>query len=527
MEHDYIPVDEPVNRLSSPVRRGSRLWRFVAIPVLCLISLLAFLCFFAARWYISTYGNTGFDSILFTLTGGLGGANPDLIFSFLLNGALPAVLCCVLVNLALFFPWKQYLPKEMFAKFRKVKWTKIISTVLSLSLSAGLVLHAANRSGLTDYLRAINSISALFENEYKDPNSVQITFPEEKRNVIYIILESMETSYLSTEEGGAMEQNLIPELYALAQENINFSHNTDVGGFREVSGSSWTVGSLVAQTSGVPLKVPSGIKDWQNGYGQDGVFLPGLTTLFNILNEQGYYQSLMVGSVSSFGGRKTYYLTHGVDKIYDLSTARKDGTVDRNYWNDWWGFEDYILFDYAKKELAEISQQDQPFFFSMLTVDTHHIGGFRCCYCDSTYEENYENAIACSSRQVAAFVEWIKQQDFYENTTIIITGDHYSMDHDYFKRTVDTDYERHVYNCFINAAAEPVRTENRNFCALDMFPTTLAAMGCTIEGDRLGLGTNLFSNTPTLIEIVGYAAFNNELSKSSEYYKNNFYTKAD
>lgn len=527
MEHNNSAPEK--NRLRNPAksRQGLPLWRYVAVPVLCILCLVAFLCFFAAQWYIRVYGNTGFDSILFTLTGGLNGVQSGLVIGFLLEGALPAVLCTVTVCMLLFFPWKQLLRGEKFAKFRQIKWTRAISAVLCLALSGGLVLNAANHSGLTDYIEAVTSISSLFESYYKDPNQVEITFPEEKRNVIYIFLESMETSYLSKEEGGAMEQNLIPELTQLAKDNLNFSHNTGVGGLREVSGTSWTVGAMVGQTSGVPLKVPSGIKDWQNGYGKDGVFLPGLTTLFDILKEQDYYQSLMVGSISSFGGRKTYYETHGVDKIFDLSTARKDGTVDRGYWNDWWGFEDYILFDYAKKELGKISQQDQPFFFSMLTVDTHHIGGFRCAYCGSTYEENYENAIACSSRLVAAFVEWIQQQDFYENTTVIITGDHFSMDRDYFKRNVDANYERHGYNCFINAAATPTRTTNRNFCSLDMFPTTLAAMGCTIEGDRLGLGTNLFSDTPTLIETVGYSAFNYELSKTSEFYADNFYKKAD
>ena len=55
-----------------------------------------------------------------------------------------------------------------------------------------------------------------------------------------------------------------------------------------------------------------------------------------------------------------------------------------------------------------------------------------------------------------------------------------------------------------------------------MFPTTLAAMGCTIEGERLGLGTNLFSATPTLIEKRGYVQFWNELAKASDFY-NRFY----
>ena len=35
---------------------------------------------------------------------------------------------------------------------------------------------------------------------------------------------------------------------------------------------------------------------------------------------------------------------------------------------------------------------------------------------------------------------------------------------------------------------------------MDMFPTTLASLGAVIDGDRLGLGTNLFSDKPTLAE---------------------------
>ena len=86
--------------------------------------------------------------------------------------------------------------------------------------------------------------------------------------------------------------------------------------------------------------------------------------------------------------------------------------------------EDKYLFEYAKQELTEISQQDEPFAFTMLTVDTHHIGGFTCQLCGSNYEESYENAIACASAQVYNFVRWLKEQPFYENTTIVITGDH-------------------------------------------------------------------------------------------------------
>ncbi len=492
-----------------------------------LFLFVGILCFFAATWYIRTYGFTGFDSILFTLAAGFTGTNSGLINSFLLGGLLPAVLVFLVLQILLFFPWKTVALKiKLRGRPRQLyPFPRWLSTTVSLVLALTLFISAGLQVNLFTFVYNLLRTTNLYEDFYQDPGTANITFPEEKRNLIYIMLESMETSYLSQEQGGAMEETLIPELYDLAQNNINFSHNTDVGGFREVTGASWTVGAMVAQTAGIPLKTPLGIEDWQNGYGKDGVFLPGAASLHTILAENGYNQALMVGSDANFGGRKTYFETHGTDSIYDIYTAWQDGIVPKGYF-EWWGMEDCYLFDYAKQEITELAAQDQPFAFTMLTVDTHHIGGYKCQYCGDAYEENYENVIACSSRQVAAFVEWIQAQPFYENTTVIVTCDHCSMDRGYFDRNVDPDYSRHVYNCFLNAQATPVQTENRQFCALDMLPTTLAAMGCTVENDRLGLGTNLFSARPTLIEVFGYDAFNASLEQSSDYYQR-FYQSSE
>ena len=46
----------------------------------------------------------------------------------------------------------------------------------------------------------------------------------------------------------------------------------------------------------------------------------------------------------------------------------------------------------------------------------------------------------------------------------------------------------------------------------------LAAAGFTIEGDRLGLGANLFSDRPTLAETYGLSFMNDELEKKSDFY---------
>ena len=127
----------------------------------------------------------------------------------------------------------------------------------------------------------------------------------------------------------------------------------------------------------------------------------------------------------------------------------------------------------------------------------------------------------CSSRMVHEFIRWVQAQPFYENTTIVISGDHMTMDPD-FMEGVDEAYTRTIYNCIINPAVEPVREKNREFGTFDMFPTTLAALGVQIEGDRLGLGTNLFSEKPTLCELYGFEALDWELQKKSEFYEERF-----
>ena len=86
-----------------------------------------------------------------------------------------------------------------------------------------------------------------------------------------------------------------------------------------------------------------------------------------------------------------------------------------------------------------------------------------------------------------------------------------------------TPEERTVYNCIINSDLKPqLGQKNRQGTIMDMFPTTLAALGFEIKGDRLGLGTNLFSNKKTIAEEMGFDSFDNELSKYSNYYLQRF-----
>lgn len=96
--------------------------------------------------------------------------------------------------------------------------------------------------------------------------------------------------------------------------------------------------------------------------------------------------------------------------------------------------------------------------------------------------------------------------------------DHLTMDSDFcVKVDEEGKYDRRTYTAYINSAVNPVNNKKRTYTTMDNFPTTLAAMGVKIEGNRLGLGTNLFSEELTLMEDIGESTLKAELKKKSEF----------
>ena len=472
-----------------------------------LFFVVMLLLYFSALWYIRRFGETGFDSVMFTLLSNMGGVNGDLLGSYVIEGVLPTVLVSALSIYVLFI---MKINKEWFLKIR-FKQKGIFSAVLALLF----FFMAGSKVNIFGYIKKMLLTSTIYEDYFIEPEDGMITFPDKERNIIMIFLESMETTYMSKQDGGAFVKNVIPELTVLAEDNCNFSHNDGVGGFLTPSGTGWTVAGLVSQTSGVPLKGSSGALDF-NEYGKEE-FMPGVISLSDILKERGYKQTVVFGSDASYANRDVFYRGHNTDNIYDLKTAKEEGFIEEDYYV-WWGMEDEYVYDYAKKKLSELSRGNEPFAFTMLTADTHFPDGYICTQCESKYNEQYNNVIACASHQVNSFIEWIKKQSFYKNTTVVVVGDHLSMDYQFIGRNVPESYERHVYNCFINSVLPEENCKGRVFTSLDIFPTVLAAMGCEIKGERLGLGTNLYSGKPTLAEELGYDNLEHQLLYSSNYY---------
>lgn len=61
------------------------------------------------------------------------------------------------------------------------------------------------------------------------------------------------------------------------------------------------------------------------------------------------------------------------------------------------------------------------------------------------YSQNqYANVIECQSKQINDFINWCKTQEWYENTTIVITGDHNSMSEKFLWELILIMLEHHI-----------------------------------------------------------------------------------
>lgn len=474
-------------------------------------------------WLLNKYDCVSLDQILYQMKTSAAGTNLNLMGSAGIRvGLFGVILTAAEGFLYLILRGEM---KEKWGNFQKylaycqsqfckrVKKSALWISLLNMVIALAFFITQLN---VLSYIGITTTESDFIKIHYADPHQTALTFPTQKRNLIYIFLESMENTFAEPKAQGSIIADFIPELSALAKENINFSHTEGLGGAYSFAGTTWTAAAMVAQTSGLVVKVPLTAEN----YGGEDSYLPGAVSIGQILEKEGYHQTLLVGSDAKFADRESYFTEHGNYEIIDINSLKAQGRLPADY-REWWGFEDQKLLSFAKEELTRISSLGKPFNFTMLTADTHFPDGYVCPLCPTDYDDQYANVLSCSSKQIAALIQWIKEQPFYENTTIVISGDHLTMD-PRFLEEIDENYTRSVYNCILNSAVSPKKEKKRAFGVYDLFPTTLAAMGVSIEGERLGLGTNLFSEEKTLTEKYGFETLNEELQKKSLYYNTRF-----
>jgi len=480
----------------------------IATTLGSLLFVLGVFALLLNRWVFRTWSSLTFDQLMFTLRAPAEGTNPDIISDGIRAIAPGTALAIALaLLLVLLLRRNRQCLLLVTAAFTCVGLVTAIGAGANADERLDIVYHVAAQQVDSDFIR----------DNYVDPARVTLQFPEQKRNLIYIFLESAEVTFADTSLGGALSPSVMPELEQLALEHEDFSGGAEtLNGATVLPGTSWTMGGMFGQTAGLPLLTPIG----GNAMSTQEEFFPNITPLGALLDGEGYSNNLLIGSLAGFGGRDLYFSQHGNYNIWDYDYALSTGLIPEGHFV-WWGFEDWRLFEIAKERATELAAGDQPFNLTLLTVDTHAEEGWLDPSCPTGAANQMSDVWLCSSAMVADFIAWVQEQPFYENTTIVLSGDHHTMA-DAFPGglwAVDENaYDRLTYVNVINAANAASSPElHREYATIDLFPTTVAALGVEIPGNRLALGTNLFSDQPTLIEEYGLAKVRAEFNRSSSF----------
>lgn len=346
-----------------------------------------------------------------------------------------------------------------------------------------------------------------YENNYKflDKN---IGFSD-KRNVIVVFAESFENRFAKIEEDG--------KVYKINDENaVKFRD------LREGWSQNWTQGALFSAFTGTHIHYLSeffryGVKGFKynlgerillatNELGENFDFnTPNIRYLGDISSENGYNNLFVQGGKLEFSGTDKFLLNHGFskDRIFSMDDFKDKEEYERA--KNWWGVSDRLVFEKFKQELG-LLDKEKPFMAVMFTLDLHRG--------NNPFYKNENESVKANIDNLNDFIEWFEGQDFYENTTLVIVGDHRKMGQNAL-------IGGGVYNAFFNLP-ERLKSKidvNRIFNQVDMMPTILEIMGAKLDEQGAGIGVSLFGAKKTIAERYSYEEQEEIFSKIDRFYQ--------
>ena len=306
------------------------------------------------------------------------------------------------------------------------------------------------------------------------------------KNVIMISLESLQNFVINNEMDGHV---ITPFLNELTKDPDtfyfnNFYHQTGLG---KTSDSEFILeNSLYGRNGGAVFFTNSG-----NTY----------NSLSEKLGENGYFTSVMHANNRSFWNRDIMYQAMGIEKFYDVESYEIGEGEAVN-----WGMKDIPFFEQSIDLLKEMPQ---PFATRMITLTNHH--PFDLDEEDMLippYESNsktlnqYFQTVRYMDESIKVFFEDLKESGLYEDSIIIMYGDHYGISENHNKAMgmylekeitpVDT-VELQKVPMFVHIPGYGKGEVSDEVAGqLDLRPTILHLLGIDTKED-MQLGSDVFS----------------------------------
>ena len=152
--------------------------KFAGIIIGYLIAFLSLLIATSISWMFRTWTGLTMNELMFHIQSPLQGTDSGIIISYILS--------CVLVSIGII------LLVGIVYKIVKKKRGLILlfSAVISVVVAGTSINYMWSRLDIKAYASNRSTYSTFIDDNYIDPKSVDIKFPEQKRNLIYIYLES-------------------------------------------------------------------------------------------------------------------------------------------------------------------------------------------------------------------------------------------------------------------------------------------------------------------------------------------------
>ncbi|QAS53072.1 LTA synthase family protein [Halobacillus litoralis] len=260
---------------------------------------------------------------------------------------------------------------------------------------------------LADSNELVPAINYLNENKKKDSNHLEGV--AEGKNVIAISLESTQTFVVDNTLHG---EELTPYFNDLKEEGAyfdNFYHQVKQG--RTSDSEFLLANSLYPLNRGAVFFTHSG-----NEY----------EALPSLLSENGYFTNVMHANDKTFWNRNVMYDSLG----YDDFISKEDYEVTQEKSHGWGYLDEYFFED----SLNKMKDMDKPFFSKMITLTNHY--PFTLPEEKKYIEEGetssgtlnrYFQTIRYQDEALKQFVENFKDSKLYDNTILVIYGDHFGI----------------------------------------------------------------------------------------------------
>jgi len=239
----------------------------------------------------------------------------------------------------------------------------------------------------------------IFRELYPQSDSTHRIIPNEKPNVILIIIESF-TADVIEPLGGL--KSISPRINALCKEGILFD-NFYSSGDRTDKG-------LISILSAYPAQPNSSIIKYSQK-------TQHLSFLNQKMRQLGYGTSFVYGGDADFANFRAYLTTSGFENITETDDFDDDLNTSK------WGVHDGYMLNRA---LQELDTTQSLFFKVILTQSSHEPFDVPMKpLLQPISEENlFLNACHYTDSCIGAFIDMLKAKEIWKNTLVIITADH-------------------------------------------------------------------------------------------------------